>query len=146
MSTRSNIAVKLEDGSIKAVYCHFDGYPEWNGRILLESWTDEAKVKQLVELGNLSALGSEIGEKHDFDKRDGVPESWCRFYGRDRGEKDQDATTYANEAEFQKMVSEDVFIEYAYLFKSGKWYMSTGGKFKLLTKKICKIGVEEMPK
>ena len=35
MSTRSRIGIELEDGSIKSVYHHFDGYPEGLGVKLL---------------------------------------------------------------------------------------------------------------
>jgi len=37
MSTRSNIGIVNGDGSVKAIYCHFDGYPAYVGRILLRS-------------------------------------------------------------------------------------------------------------
>jgi hypothetical protein len=72
MSTRSRIGIVRDSNATKpvveSVYCHFDGYPEGVGQTLLDHWTDPAKVEHLISLGDLSVLGSEIGEKHDFDQ------------------------------------------------------------------------------
>jgi len=35
MSTRSNIAIELPDGKVKAIYVHSDGYPNGVGHCLL---------------------------------------------------------------------------------------------------------------
>lgn len=45
MSTRSMICQKTEEGAYECVYCHGDGYPEHNGQILLEYYTDPEDVK-----------------------------------------------------------------------------------------------------
>ena len=34
MATRSNIAYKTAEGKIRSVYCHWDGYPAYNGEVL----------------------------------------------------------------------------------------------------------------
>ena len=34
MATRSRIGIELTDGSILSAYHHWDGYPQWLGRIL----------------------------------------------------------------------------------------------------------------
>ena len=34
MATRSRIGIELKDGSILSAYHHWDGYPQWLGRIL----------------------------------------------------------------------------------------------------------------
>ena len=60
MGTRSRIGVMHGD-VVKSVYCHWDGYLEHNGQILLEHY-DSAKANNLVALGDLSSLGSVIGE------------------------------------------------------------------------------------
>jgi hypothetical protein len=83
MATRSTIAVVQEGGSVRSVYCHFDGYPDGVGATLKEHYTDLAKIEQLLDLGDLSVLDKDIGEKVDFNGR---PEGQCLFYGRDRGE------------------------------------------------------------
>ncbi len=38
MATRSRIGVMLDDGSVKQVYCHFDGYVEGVGLTLIENY------------------------------------------------------------------------------------------------------------
>ena len=58
MSTRSLIALKQKDGSIKSIYCHWDGYLEYNGMILLNYYNDYDKVNKLIDLGNISQLGT----------------------------------------------------------------------------------------
>jgi hypothetical protein len=137
MGTRSRIAMEMNDGSIKSVYCHWDGYPSHNGKILLKNYKKSEKVEALLELGNISSLNEEIGTKHNFDSERPVGET--TFYGRDRGEKDQEASIDENEEKFWDAVQED-WCEYFYLFRSGKWFYSEGcekRKFKKLTNKIC---------
>ena len=79
MSTRSRIGIVRDSNArkivVESVYCHFDGYPDGVGQMLLDHWTDPAKVEHLISLGDLSSLGSEIGEKHDFDKH--LPDYWA---------------------------------------------------------------------
>ena len=67
MSTRSTIAKLNLDGSIDDIYCHWDGYPSHNGRVLLENYTDADVVTELINLGDLSFLGEVIGEQHEFN-------------------------------------------------------------------------------
>ena len=74
MATRSRIGyIDPKDKSIKSVYCHYDGYPAYNGVILLAHYKTLDSVKALLENGNMSVLGASL------DK--------CEFYSRDRGEK-----------------------------------------------------------
>lgn len=114
MATRSHIGKKLENGSIKYIYCHWDGYPEHNGIVLKEHYTDESKVDALLELGNISILGEEIGEKQDFDNRDTHNEKWCLAYGRDRGEPNTKAK--------QVTSIEDILQQsYHYIWDNGVW-------------------------
>lgn len=57
MGTRSRIGY-LESDKIVSIYCHWDGYPSNNGKILLEQYTDLDSVKELVSGGNLSSLNN----------------------------------------------------------------------------------------
>jgi|APSaa5957512535_1039671.scaffolds.fasta_scaffold185203_3 hypothetical protein len=66
MSTRSYIAKKQPDETFKAVYCHFDGYPEGVGQTLVDSFTDENKVDKLLKLGSLSYLRDDIETQNNF--------------------------------------------------------------------------------
>ena len=54
MGTRSLIGKQLKDGSILGVYCHYDGYPEFNGRILRDNFDTEDKVNKLIDGGDMS--------------------------------------------------------------------------------------------
>jgi hypothetical protein len=140
MGTRSRIGVMHGD-NVKSIYCHWDGYLDFNGRILQEHY-DSAKANHLVALGDMSSLRADIGEKHVFSKHDPVTniehrehnEDWCTFYGRDRGEKD---------TEWQVATTFDEFLaqcynsgaEYYYIMRDGTWYVGdTYGTTPLSTK------------
>ncbi len=66
MGTRSRIGVMHGD-VCKSVYCHWDGYLDHNGRILQEHY-DSAQANHLVALGDISSLGTKIGDAHPFSK------------------------------------------------------------------------------
>lgn len=125
MGTRSTIALEFADGTVEAVYCHWDGYLEHNGKILQEHYSDPFKLRNLIDLGGLSILAANIGTKHDFNER---VEGECKFYARDRGEdlnKDLflDFEDYTDNADFQ---------EYNYILRciNGKavWFVSCDDK------------------
>ncbi len=122
MGTHSSIAIEHPDGSVTAVYCHWDGYLSFNGKILYENYGQE-KLIQLLSLGFLSSLGPEIGEKHDFDSPD---RTVCSFYGRDRNETDVDAVTYDSRKAWLNAESQ----EYNYLLDvDGVWLVEQDNKF-----------------
>lgn len=56
MATRSRIGIQLPDMSVVSVYCHWDGYPEHNGKILVEHYQNREDVKALIDGGNISTL------------------------------------------------------------------------------------------
>ena len=101
MATRARIGLQKEDGTIIASYQHWDGYPGGLGYNLEDHWTDPAKVGQAIELGNSSKWGQFIGTKIDFDDRDCETYEYQNvYYMRDRGEKDQEARVYKDEADY----------------------------------------------
>ena len=116
MSTRSSIGVKLPNGNIKAIYCHFDGYPSGVGQTLTEHYTTEEKINALMELGDLSVLGPEIGEKQDFNDHANHNRDWCLAYGRDRGEN-REVETYSNIKEWVSAM----WVNYYYLWNGTNW-------------------------
>lgn len=119
MGTRSFIGKVQADGKVRAIYCHWDGYPSNNGVLLRDHYSDPVKVDALLDLGDLSYLAPEIGEKHDFDGP--RIEGQCLAYGRDRGEDGIEAKTYNTIPEFLR-AAQEFGTEYAYLFSSGAWY------------------------
>ena len=56
MATRSRIAIENEDGSVKSIYCHFDGYLSGVGKTLFNHYDNE-KLEKLIGLGDISTLG-----------------------------------------------------------------------------------------
>jgi len=121
MATRSNIAMKTQDGKIVSVYCHWDGYVANNGKILLENYTDIDKIEALVALGSISSLGEQIGEAQDFDDRSTQRDDWTLFYSRDRGEQ----LSIQEYADIPSWI--DDMEEYAYLWNGKEWLVNDHG-------------------
>jgi hypothetical protein len=119
VSTRSNIARENEDGSYDLIYCHWDGYPSNNGRILHEYYQDPAKIDELLKLGDLSNLGPQIGTKHDFEDR---PDGECTAYGRDRGERNTESKHYTKKQLIAMLKKSWTEWLYVYSVKDKKWY------------------------
>ena len=134
MSTRSIIAKTQPSGKIKASYCHFDGYPEHNGKILASYYTDKKKINALLAEGEISVLGHNIGKKIDFnDYQLCHALNQCRFYHRDRGEKLR-KNTVKDASELEEYAN-DCNAEFVYLFKENKWHVLNvydNGDFVLL--------------
>jgi hypothetical protein len=125
MGTRSFIAMKIPEG-FKGVYCHWDGYLSYVGKLLREHYADPAKIAELIEHGDISSLGAEIGSKHDFDKR---PEGQTTFYGRDRGENDTGPKTRKTLRAIMNYASRSG-CEYFYIFENGDWkYAARGSQY-----------------
>jgi len=59
MATRSTIAMSVPDG-VRAVYCHWDGYPEGVGQTLQDHYSEAIKVAELLEKGDISGLNSTL--------------------------------------------------------------------------------------
>lgn len=121
MGTRSRIAMALPGGKFRSIYCHWDGYPQELG----VGWTllryyDEDKTQKLLDLGDVSSLKKEIGEKHDFNAR---PEGQTTFYRRDRGEAGVSAKLSETFAELTKL-ADDCNAEWLYILLDGQWLFS----------------------
>ena len=139
MATRSNIAIVNQDKSISSIYCHWDGYPEYTGKMLLNHYTTADIVTELLKLGNLSQLCENVNptETHTFaEPEEGV----CVAYGRERGEKDQEAIVFEDLGEFEDSASNS-WADYQYLFDNGKWsYRNVNNTlgWRELTPTVCK--------
>jgi hypothetical protein len=146
------IGKEAKKGQVLAIYCHSDGYPSHNGKLLLEHYQDPAKVDELLALGNISLLARDIGVKHPFDNPEyGTPEyeafqkqygDMVRAYRRDRGEEGNGSSAYKL-AEFPE---KDTWCDYVYVLRQVKgrwrWFWSAIEdsrplKLKPLTKKDC---------
>jgi hypothetical protein len=137
MATRSTIGYRTPEGRIVAVYCHWDGYPSNNGRILSESYTDVAKIAELISGGSISSLQAEVGTTHSFSRMDTLNEAgitmsaedyeaaygkMTTFYARDRGEELQ-IRIYNDAREFVAAGE-----EYNYLFNGIEWLVNDHGE------------------
>jgi len=129
MGTRSRIAVMHGD-NCKSVYCHWDGYLEYNGSILQKHY-DSVKANNLVALGDLSSLKPEIGEKHAFSRLetpmddeayDKLYGNMTTFYGRDRGESNVEFQT---DTDFESFIDrvQGCGAEWYYVMRDGVWYV-----------------------
>jgi hypothetical protein len=146
--------------TVRAVYCHWDGYLEHNGSLLHKHYSNSAKVNNLIALGGLSSLRPEIGDKHEFSRLDStLPEAeyealygnMCTFYGRDRGETGQEFKQFPTLKQAEDYF-EGSWCEYLYVFKykasddfqSGEWhYKKPGGRWLKLAPAIKKLKAED---
>jgi hypothetical protein len=128
MATRSTIALEFADGTVQQVYCHWDGYLENNGQILLRHYSDPFKLQRLIDLGAISSLAPDIGDQHSFDDR-AACEGVTTFYARDRGEE-LHVSKFKDYADYRKNAS---FEEYNYILRNvnGKatWFVEFYGEF-----------------
>jgi len=135
MATRSTIALEYADGTVEQVYCHWDGYLAHNGQILLKHYSNPFVLQKLIDLGDISSLGKEIGEKHAFSQFElraeevqaykELTENWTTFYARDRGETGVDKKSFVD---FQDYLAHHQYEEYDYILRNvdGKatWFVS----------------------
>lgn len=118
MATRSRISFERPDGKVRSIYCHWDGYPSNNGKILLENY-NEQNLDALMDLGDLSVLGKlPIVDPKGWEYT-APDDTYCLNY-RSRGETDVDALEFANISEFNEHAPQE---EYNYLYQNGEWYM-----------------------
>ena len=111
MATRSRIGLELADGSILSAYSHWDGYPEWMGRILRTHYNTKEKVAELIDGGDMSSPWTD--DRWD-NSGDG---SYGPQYYSERGENtpprlDADLCEYLLPANGE---------EYHYVFRNGEW-------------------------
>lgn len=133
MSTRSRIGIETYNG-IRHIYCHFDGYPEGVGKVLLKHYKTEAKILELMDLGDISFLGQEIGEKHDFDRK---RRDWCMAYHRDRGDPLEQVSSVSVEAFYR--YSYECWAEYIYLWRDNKWHWTNVQPAEYSTKEFKEL-------
>jgi len=102
MSTRSRIGIELKNDSVLSVYHHWDGYPEWLGRILRTHYNTRQQVAELIDGGDMSSCWNDNKE----------PE-----YYSARGENCPPRL----DADLCEYLLPDNSEEYAYVFRSGEW-------------------------
>jgi hypothetical protein len=110
MGTRSRIGIQLADDSILSVYCHYDGYPEFNGVKLQEHFNSYEKAAELIDGGDISCLWTNTGWNNEILPTTGA------LYFTSRGEEYNPPRL---DATFGKYIGNNE--EYVYIFKDGEW-------------------------
>ena len=140
MSTRAFIIAYTgstgpKAGNYRGIYVHNDGQPFRVGLTLQESYRSFERAQELMDLGHLSVLAPEIGEKHGFNevRYDGSERAeqirrWCLAYGRDRGEAGQEAGLYGSIIE-AVIAGKNSDADHIYIWQEelGRWQIIEGG-------------------
>ena len=104
MGTRSRVAV-MHGTTCKSVYCHYDGYLDYTGRILQSHYNSTA-ANLLIARGDNSGIKETLEEMNFYADRDEEDVSW------------QVAHSFE---EFLEQV-QGCCGEYYYIMRDGVWY------------------------
>ena len=107
MSTRGAIGMRQPDGTVRAVYVHHDAYVAGVGAILGGWYETPELVKGLLDLGDLSSLGTTLAD--------------TVAYRRDRGEVMRIARHYRDIDTYRRNGRHDCGADYLYLFDGSRW-------------------------
>jgi hypothetical protein len=110
MATRSRIGLELADGSILSAYAHWDGYPEWMGRILRTHYNSKDKVAELIDGGDMSSPWTNAGFNNETVAQGPL-------YYSQRG----DNCPPRLDADLCEYLLPDNSEEFAYVFRNGEW-------------------------
>jgi hypothetical protein len=113
MGTRSRVAVMHGD-VCKSVYCHYDGYLDYTGRILLEHY-DSTKANMLVARGDNSGIKETLEEMNFYEDREAEGEEVNEFLA---------STPWAVAHTFEEFLEQvqGCCGEYYYVMRDGVWY------------------------
>ena len=122
MATRSRIGIELKDGSILSAYHHWDGYPQWLGRILKTNYNSRDLASELIDGGDMSSCWSDkVWGKERTDGQKYGPE-----YYSQRGE---DCPPRYDDDIFDFLKKENN-EEYAYIWTvNNKWVCQNMNQF-----------------
>jgi len=112
MATRYRVGILQEDGAIKSVYGHWDGYPESAGKILTKKFNTKEKVEELIAGGDISCLET------DTDWKGNRREGTFTLYYKDRGDLDCGSLTSEDDFNYFQL-TRNCDGEFAYLFDPG---------------------------
>lgn len=112
MSTNSNIGILYKDGTVEAIYCHWDGYFDHNGVLLYDYVKTLEQVKEMLSKGDLSYI-----EEKDHQL---ISEHYIDRGGNPEGNKSQ---FFKSKREYLRFLHKNTYIEYSYLFseKDNNW-------------------------
>jgi hypothetical protein len=110
MATRSRIGIELKNGSILSVYHHWDGYPEWLGKILVTHYATRAQVAELIDGGDMSSAWTNAGFNNETVEQGPL-------YYSSRGEN----CPPRHDADLCEFLLPDNSEEFAYVFRNNQW-------------------------
>ena len=116
MATRARIGIELSDGSVLSVYHHWDGYPEWLGRILSTQYNSKELASELIDGGDMSSCWTDSIQYSEDERTDDYNYYSPEYYSA-RGE-DCPPRLDADLCEYLLSINAE---EYHYLFRNGKW-------------------------
>ena len=93
------------------MYCHWDGYPDFNGVKLIEHFNSYDKASELIDGGDISALWTNVGWNNE------TLDNLGPLYYSSRGE-DCPPRLDSDLCEYLLAINAE---EYHYLFTNGKW-------------------------
>ena len=108
MATRGRIGIELSDGSVLSAYHHWDGYPEWLGRILKTHYNSKELAAELIDGGDMSSAWTNAGFNNETVAQGPL-------YYSQRGDDcpprlDKNMKVFLAFGE-----------EYSYIFRNGEW-------------------------
>lgn len=141
MGTRSTIAVVHRDGSVTQCYCHWDGYIDNNGKLLVENYNSLELAEGLVMHGDMSSLGK-YAEPNGVHSYNSPEKDVTVYYGRDRGEPAQftRARHFKDMDDYRENMQSE---EYDYLFAAGAWFVRDHGEFAGVVTELLQQQEEE---
>ena len=133
MATRSRIGIELTDGSVLSVYHHWDGYPQWLGRILTTHYNSRELATELIDGGDMSSCWTD--ERWDSEEKTEYGPQYYSQRGDDCPPR-HDANRYDYLAEGE---------EYAYLFtRNDEWICWDRHEYGTRMPEIAKIPTEAL--
>jgi len=117
MATRARIGIQLKDDSVLSVYHHWDGYPEWLGKQLMEHYNTREKAVELIDGGDMSCCWTQDRWCETAFKMEESKEFGPQYYSQ-RGE---DCPPRLDDSIFEYL-DKDNNEEYAYIWTiHDKW-------------------------
>lgn len=109
MSTRSSITVQTAQGKFKTIYCHFDGYIDHHGPILLGHYNSQERAEALVAAGDIRSLERNLPGTRAIDV--GTGDRACEVYPNS-----PPRTGDSLRSVFERQ-------EYNYVWMDGEWFV-----------------------
>ena len=138
MGTRARIGIQLNGNSILSAYHHWDGYPEWLGKVLVEHYNTKEKVEALIHGGDMSVCWTD----DTFRNSDGKIEKKEEFGPQYYSERGEDCPPRFDEDIFDFISEKENNEEYAYVWTvNNKWVCMQMNQFNDLPPQKVEIPV-----